>query len=133
MKKLLFAALFSASFVPAVALAGPAPASKQATAQATPAAEPAAQAAPTAEPAPAAQAAPPATLDQMVAADFPKFDADKSGELSSSEFDTWMTAAKKQSGAAVPDGEWLSKAFTKADSDQNKTVSANELTAFLSA
>lgn len=125
MKKLLFAALFSASFVPAVALAGPAPASKQATAQATPAAEPAA--------APAAQAAPPATLDQMVAADFPKFDADKSGELSSSEFDTWMIAAKKQSGAAVPDGEWLSKAFTKADSDQNKTVSANELTAFLSA
>lgn len=125
MKKLLFAALFSASFVPAVALAGPAPASKQATAQATPAAEPAA--------APAAQAAPPATLDQMVAADFPKFDADKSGELSSGEFDTWMIAAKKQSGAAVPDGEWLSKAFTKADSDQNKTVSANELTAFLSA
>lgn len=125
MKKLLFAALFSASFVPALALAGPTPASKQATAQATPTPEPAA--------APAAQAAPPATLDQMVAADFPKFDVDKSGELSNTEFDTWMIAAKKQSGAAVPDGEWLSKAFTKADSDQNKTVSANELTAFLSA
>lgn len=125
MKKLLFAALFSASFVPAVALAGPTPASKQATAQATPTPEPAA--------APAAQAAPPTSLDQMVAADFPKFDVDKSGELSNTEFDTWMIAAKKQSGAAVPDGEWLSKAFTKADSDQNKTVSANELTAFLSA
>ena len=119
MKKLLFAALFSASFVPALALAGPA--SNHATAQATPTAEP------------AAAVAPPTSLDQMVAADFAGYDVDKSGELNSAEFDTWMIAAKKQSGAAMPDGEWLSKAFTKADSDQNKAVSANELTAFLSA
>ncbi len=125
MKKLLFAALFSASFVPALALAGPAP--NQATAQATPTVEPATAAAPV------ARAAPSTSVDQMVAADFPTYDVDKSGELSSAEFDTWMIAAKKQSGAAMPDGEWLSKAFAKADSDQNKTVSSNELTAFLSA
>lgn len=128
MKKLLFAALFSASFVPALALAGPA--SNHATAQATPTVEPA-------EPAtaavPLARAAPPTSLDQMVTADFAGYDVDKSGELSSAEFDTWMIAAKKQSGAAMPGVEWLSKAFAKADSDQNKTVSANELTAFLSA
>lgn len=124
MKKLHFAALFSASFVPALALAAPAP--EQATARATPTAEPAAAAR-------AAQAAPPTSLDQMVAADFAGYDVDKSGELNSAEFDTWMIAAKKQSGAAMPGGAWLSKAFTKADSDQNKAVSANELTAFLSA
>jgi hypothetical protein len=116
MNKLHFAALFCAFSAPALAqTSGP----------------PAAPPAPEAAPAPAAAPAAPSVAD-TVAAGFPKYDKDGSGELSKAEFGTWITEAKAQSGGAAPDKKWLAEAFAKADADKNKTISAGELTSFLS-
>jgi hypothetical protein len=133
MNKLHFAALLIASSFPALAptLAyantppEAAPAVPTSAAGSTSPAEASA-------PAPAAPT-PPASIEQIVSTDFPLYDADKSGELNRSEFSAWMVAAKAQSGAAAPDKKWLSDAFAKADVDKSTTVSAVELTSFLSA
>ncbi len=120
MNKLHFAALFCAFSAPAMAQDAPPP----------PAPE-------TSAPAPAPGAAPPAaapssSVADVVTADFPKYDKDGSGELSKAEFGAWISEARSASGGAAPDKNALSEAFVKADADKNKTVSASELTSFLS-
>jgi hypothetical protein len=131
MKMLHFAALLCASTIPAFANASAppeAPAAPMGAAQSTQSTPPAE----TTTPAPAAAPAP-TSIEQIVSTDFPTYDADKSGDLNKSEFSAWMVAAKAQSGAAAPDKQWLTDAFAKADADKSKTVSAAELTTFLSA
>jgi hypothetical protein len=71
-------------------------------------------------------------VGDIVNADFPKYDKDKSGELSKAEFGTWISEVKSSSGGMAPDKKALSDAFMKADADKSKTVSAAELTSFLS-
>jgi hypothetical protein len=123
MNKLHFAALFCALSTPAFAQGGaPSPAPTSGASQATPA--PMEATPPAAAPAP--------TVAETVAADFPKYDKDGSGELSKAEFSAWISEAKSQSGGTAPDKKALGEAFMKADSDKNKTVSAGELTSFLS-
>ena len=73
------------------------------------------------------------SIEQVVATDFPVYDADKSGDLNKAEFDKWIVAVKTASGATAPDAAWLTDAFAKADGDKSKSVSAAELTSFLSA
>jgi hypothetical protein len=95
--------------------------------------------APSAGPSPSATApaetpAPAQTMSvaDAVAADFPKYDKDASGELSKAEFIAWISEAKSKVDGKTPDKKILSDAFIKADTDKNKTVSAAELTSFLS-
>jgi hypothetical protein len=123
MNKLHFAALFCALSAPALAQTG-APAGGP-----PPPAPPMSDAAPPSA-APPAAAAP--SLSDTINADFPKYDKDKSGELSKAEFGAWISEAKTASGAPAPDKKALGEAFIKADADKNKTVSAGELTSFLS-
>jgi hypothetical protein len=110
MKKLHFAALLCALSAPAIAQDAPPPAPPSAP-----------------EPSPPASA-----VADAVAADFPKYDKDKSGELSKAEFSAWISEAKSQAGGKAPDKQALGDAFMKADADKSKTVSAAELTSFLS-
>jgi Ca2+-binding EF-hand superfamily protein len=124
MKKLRFAACILALSIPvSTTMAQNAPPS------APPGAPPMTDAAP--PPAPEAPA-PAAALEEKITADFPKYDKDKSGELNKSEFSTWISEAKANAGGDAPDKKALSDAFLKADTDSSKTVSAKELTSFLS-
>jgi hypothetical protein len=124
MNKLHFAALLSAFSIPAYAQGAMPP---------EPPMAPSAAPSPTATaPAEAPTAAPTMTVADAVAADFPKYDKDASGELSKAEFIAWIREAKSKVDGKTPDKKVLGDAFMKADADKNKTVSAAELTTFLS-
>lgn len=94
-------------------------------------------------PAPAPQGDPSAATDDqgakvaaIVSTEFPTYDADKSGDLSATEFASWMDALKKASDptfdATKPDSKaWVDQAFAAADADKSKAVSKDELTHFL--
>lgn len=115
------------------------------TVQAPTAVEPSSQpmtTAPTATPAPEATAA--VTQESQVTAlvetEFPSYDADKTGELSRSEFSTWVLAlqakasevdvnAKKMDDAAK--AKWAKDAFASADTDKSKKISKAEVVKFL--
>jgi len=96
--------------------------------------------APASQDATASAAAQPATTSsqvaQVVQAEFPGYDKDKSGALSKAEFGDWMGALRKASDAsfnpASPEATtWSTQAFAAADTDKNGSVSQAELTAFL--
>ncbi len=104
------------------------------------------QSAPPADPsaaAPAPAAAPKSkeeTVKEVVSAEFPTYDADKSGDLNSAEFGKWVTTLREQTMAqqgkptTMTDAEktsWVKKAFAKADVDKSKKVSQAELETFL--
>jgi hypothetical protein len=124
MNKLHFAALLSAFSIPTYAQGAMPP---------EPPMAPPATSSPTAT-APADTPAPAQTMSvaDAVAADFPKYDKDASGELSKAEFIAWISEAKSKVDGKTPDKKILSDAFTKADADKSKTISAAELTTFLS-
>ncbi|MEG3164909.1 EF-hand domain-containing protein [Sphingomonas sp. PB2P19] len=108
--------------------ANPVPTGPQAAAPA-PAAP--AQAAPAEQPATGSQVA------QIVDAEFPTYDKDTNGTLSSAEFGDWMTALKVKSDPSTKaDSPAVKKfntaAFVQADTDKSKSVSKDELTGFLS-
>jgi hypothetical protein len=124
MKKLHFAAVLCALSAPALAQTG--------QSSGPPAPQSSSMSAPPTDTAPPPAAAPSPSVADVVTADFPKYDKDKSGELSKAEFSTWISEAKAQGGGTAPDKKALGEAFMKADSDKNKTVSASELTSFLS-
>ena len=75
----------------------------------------------------------------IIATEFPGYDADKSGDLSKAEFSKWMLALREKSPQASEKksqaelDKWTGTAFTQADSDKNKKVSQAELSAFLTA
>lgn len=84
------------------------------------------------------QAASGAQIAAIVNSEFPTYDADKSGDLSETEFAAWMTALKKQESAATGQpldpaavDTWAKGAFATADKDQSKLVSKEELTTYL--
>jgi hypothetical protein len=92
---------------------------------------------------PAAAAAPKSkeeTIKEVVSAEFPTYDADKSGDLNKDEFGKWVTTLREQTmaqqgkPATMTDAEkasWVKNAFAKADADKSKKVSQAELETFL--
>lgn len=89
-----------------------------------------------AQPAPAQPAATETQVAQVVNSEFAKYDTDKDGALSKTEFDVWMNTLRKASDPAYvaesTEGKtWLTQAFTQADTDKNAKINAVELTAFL--
>ncbi|RDE06949.1 EF-hand domain-containing protein [Sphingomonas aracearum] len=74
---------------------------------------------------------------QVVQAEFPSYDKDGNGSLSSTEFGAWMVALKSASdpNAKADDPAtrtWAGQAFAQADKDKSKSVSKTELQGFLS-
>lgn len=74
----------------------------------------------------------------VVKAEFPTYDKDKNGALSSAEFGSWMGALRKASEPGFNAGTreartWVDGAFTQADADKSKSINEGELTTFLSA
>jgi Ca2+-binding EF-hand superfamily protein len=92
---------------------------------------------------PPAEAAPKSkadTVKEVVSAEFPNYDADKSGDLNKAEFGKWVTTLREQTMAAqgqksamtAPEtASWVKNAFAKADTDKSKKVSQAELETFL--
>lgn len=79
------------------------------------------------------------TGDQVVQAvdrDFPVHDADRNGALDQSEFAGWMVSLKAMSDpTATPDNpatqKWVGAAFSRADTDSNRSLSKAELLGLL--
>ncbi len=97
-------------------------------------AEPAAQAAPSA-PAPEPKEV---TVQKLVDAEFPTYDANSNGDLDQAEFSKWVLALHNASGdpkaAAMDDaakGKWAKDAFASADADKSKKISKLEMNTFL--
>lgn len=91
-----------------------------------------------ASPAPSSSAAAtPAQIAQIVETEFPTYDGDKSGDLSSAEFGAWMKKLRTAQDPAV-DPEladvksWINQAYGAADADKSGSVTKEELVAFLS-
>lgn len=66
-----------------------------------------------------------------VEADWAKYDKDGNGKLSRTEFDTWMNALQTAAKKKPQTKAYLAAAFAKVDTDKSKSVSKEELTAFL--
>ena len=87
-----------------------------------------------------AQAMQPASSDQVaqvVDTEFPTYDKNGDGKLSTSEFSAWMVALKtKTDPSTKPDApetkKWVAAAFAQADTDKSKSLTKPELTSFLS-
>lgn len=109
-----------------------------------PVADPAQTPAPADTPATPAPAAAPAAQDRsaqvakVVEAEFPVYDANKTGDLEQPEFNKWVLAlhaasndptAKAMDEAAKT--KWATDAFASADADKNKKVSKAEISKFL--
>jgi hypothetical protein len=95
-------------------------------------------AAPAAAADPAADKA--AAVSQVVEAEFPTYDADKSTDLTKSEFTKWVSVLKAKSDAAQGKADkmatadmtkWANDAFASADADKSKKVSKDEMIKFL--
>jgi hypothetical protein len=90
-----------------------------------------------AKPAEATQATP-GDIAKIVDSEFPTYDADKSGNLSKTEFAAWLTALKQQevkaTGKAMSQTDlaaWADGAFATADKDKNAMVTKQEITTYL--
>ncbi|MBC3943206.1 EF-hand domain-containing protein [Sphingomonas albertensis] len=87
-----------------------------------------------------AQATQPASSDQVaqvIDTEFPTYDKNGDGKLSTAEFGDWMVALKTKTDPATKPGapetkKWVAAAFAQADTDKNKSLSKPELTSFLS-
>ncbi|HEX7822217.1 MAG TPA: EF-hand domain-containing protein [Sphingobium sp.] len=78
------------------------------------------------------------SVQSIVDAEFPSYDANQSGLLEQPEFIKWMVALKdqemKSTGKTLPASEisaWASGAFTSADADGSGAVSKEELIKYL--
>lgn len=74
----------------------------------------------------------------VVDSEFPAYDTDSSGDLSTQEFSKWMTTLKKAEAAATGQQlagaeitAWASAAFAMADKDKSNAVSKAELVTYL--
>lgn len=93
----------------------------------------------TVQPAPAAPTAEPkeVTVQKLVDAEFPTYDANKNDELEPAEFRKWVLALHDASGDAnaakdsAAKAKWANAAFTTADTDKSKKVSKAEMNSFL--
>ena len=77
------------------------------------------------------------TVQKLVDAEYPSYDANKNGTLDQAEFGKWVLAlyaasgdAKAPQDAAAKD-KWSKAAFATADTDKNKTISKAEMNVFL--
>ena len=89
---------------------------------------------PVTDPATGAQAPSTAESDTVAAtveADWAKYDANSNGSLSRTELNKWLTDLQSASGQKAPGKSYLAAALKKADTDKSKSVSKEELTAFL--
>lgn len=135
--------------VSSAALLAATPVFAQTTAPATPPAEAApaqTEAAPAQESAPAQDAAAPAQaapagnqVQQIVAAEFPTYDADKSGDLNETEFQAWVVALRDKDPAAAAKplddagkAKFAKEIFAKADTNKDKKIAEAEMVAFFS-
>ena len=93
-----------------------------------------------AAPAEAAPAATPVTgadqIAQVVDAEFPSYDKDANGTLSTAEFGAWMVALRSATDKSVTAESksmkaWTKTAFAQADADKSKSITKVELTGFL--
>lgn len=112
-------------------------------AEPAPVTDPAPAPAPTDTAAPAPAAAPAAQdrsaqVAKVVEAEFPVYDANKTGDLEQPEFNKWVLAlhaasndptAKAMDEAAKT--KWAADAFASADADKNKKISKAEISKFL--
>ncbi len=77
------------------------------------------------------------TVQKLVDAEFPAYDANKNGNLEQTEFGKWVLALYAASGdAAAPKDpaakdKWSKAAFATADADKNKAVTKAEMNVFL--
>ena len=77
------------------------------------------------------------TVQKLVDAEFPAYDANKNGNLEQSEFGKWVLALYAASGdAAAPKDpaakdKWSKAAFATADADKNNAVTKAEMNVFL--
>ena len=77
------------------------------------------------------------TVQRVVDAEFPTYDANKSGNLESAEFSKWMLALYDASASADAPKEpaardkWAQAAFTTADTDKNNIITKEEMKTFL--
>src|SRR3546814_20159127 len=81
-------------------------------------------------------AATPEQVAQIVNQEFPTYDADTSGDLSETEFATWMTKLRTAPDPTVdPQSEqattWIGQAFAAATAAKSRAGSKTKLTAFL--
>ena len=60
-----------------------------------------------------------------------KYDTDGKEGLTRAEFDKWLTELRTAAGQEKPTKAYLNSAFRKADTDKKKTISKDELVAFL--
>jgi hypothetical protein len=73
------------------------------------------------------------TIDEKVGMDWPRYDAGGKGHLTKAELDQWFKDLRASAGDAAPDAKWLGTAFGQTDTNKDKKVSREELTAFLSS
>jgi hypothetical protein len=73
------------------------------------------------------------TIDEKIGMDWPRYDLGSKGHLSKAELDKWLTDLRASAGESAPDEKWLGTAFTQTDTNKDKKVSKEELTAFLSS
>lgn len=77
------------------------------------------------------------TVQKLVEAEFPTYDANNNGNLESAEFSSWVLALYEASGDAnapkdaAAKATWSKAAFATADSDKNKLVTKAEMNIFL--
>jgi hypothetical protein len=82
----------------------------------------------------AASSAQASTTDSTMAtieADWAKYDTNNNGSLSRTELNRWLTAQQKAAGNKAPSRSYLAAAFQKADADKSRTVTKEELAAYL--
>ncbi|MFN3619183.1 EF-hand domain-containing protein [Sphingorhabdus sp.] len=77
------------------------------------------------------------TVQKLVDAEFPTYDANNNGNLEPAEFSNWVLALYDASGDAnapkdaAAKAKWAKSAFATADTDKNKIVSKAEMNIFL--
>lgn len=73
------------------------------------------------------------TIADKVKADWPKYDSGNKGHLTQAELGKWLSDLRSAAGQPAPDAKWQATAFSQTDSNGDKKVSSEELTAFLSS
>jgi hypothetical protein len=73
------------------------------------------------------------SIDEKVGMDWPRYDVGGKGHLTKTELDQWFKDLRASAGDTAPDAKWLGTAFGQTDTNKDKKVSREELTAFLSS
>jgi hypothetical protein len=74
-----------------------------------------------------------AAIADKVKADWANYDAGNKGHLTKDELGKWLGDLRTAAGQPAPDAAWQATAFSQTDSNADKKVSVDELTAFLAS